>query len=493
MTATETTRADQDSRRRWLALSVCCSALFMTLLDVSITNVALPSIGESTHASPAMLQWVVSGYTLAFGLVPVLAGRLGDDHGRRRLFLIGVTGFVVTSALSGLAPTAAILIASRVLQGLCGGLINPQVSGLVQQMFVGRERGRAFGMIGTIVGVGTAVGPLVGGALIALGGPSLGWRLVFFVNIPIGLAVIVLARRLLPPPQPSGHHRLDVLGAVLLGLATFCVLVAAVEYDAVKDLRLAWLGVPAAVLAVTFFRREARLTRRRADPLVDLRLFREPSYTVGVLLALVFFCGMTGLPLVLALYYQQGLGYSALESGLGVTAYAIGSATAAPLAGRVVTSIGRPLVVGACLAFGCGALALDVVVRQAPGTKAALALAIPLFVMGMGSGAVITPNQTLSLAEVDPVTGSTAGGVLQTAQRIGSAIGQAVIGAAFFAAVPASAASLTGAARDHAYGEAIGQAVLVTLGFVVAAVILGVVDLLVTRRRRLVRQEAPAP
>src|SRR5699024_714543 len=139
--------------RRWLALIVCCSALFMTLLDVSITNVALPAIGQSTHASPAGLQWVVSGYTLAFGLVPVLAGRLGDDHGRRRMFLIGVGGFVVTSALSGLAPTAEVLIGARVLQGLCGGLINPQVSGLVQQMFTGRERGRAFGLIGSVVGV----------------------------------------------------------------------------------------------------------------------------------------------------------------------------------------------------------------------------------------------------------------------------------------------------------------------------------------------------
>jgi EmrB/QacA subfamily drug resistance transporter len=475
-----------------LALGVCCSALFMTLLDVSITNVALPSIGASTGASPAMLQWVVSGYTLAFGLVPVLAGRLGDDYGRRQMFLIGVGGFVVTSALSGLAPGGGVLIAARVLQGLCGGLINPQVSGLVQQMFTGADRGRAFGMIGSVVGVGTAVGPLIGGVLIAAGGPDIGWRLVFFVNVPIGIAVIALARRLLPAPKRTGHHRLDIAGAGILGVSTFCVLFAAVEYDAVEDARLAWLGVPAAILAVTFFRREARLTRQRTDPLVDLRLFREPSYTVGVLLALVFFCGMTGLPLVLALYYQQGLGYTALESGLGITAYAIGSAVAAPLAGRVVTSVGRPLVVGACLAFGLGALALDIVVREAGGHQAALALALPLFVMGLGSGAVITPNQTLSLAEVDPVTGSTAGGVLQTSQRIGSAIGQAVIGATFFASLPKAAGSLGGDARFTAYGEAMGRAVLVTLGFVAAAVVLGLTDLTLTRRRSVAVRQPPA-
>ncbi len=352
----------------------------MTLLDVSITNVALPAIGESTGAGPATLQWIVSGYTLSFGLVPVLAGRLGDDHGRRRLFLIGVTGFVVTSALSGLAPGAGVLVAARVLQGLSGGLINPQVSGLVQQMFRGGERGRAFGVIGAVVGVGTALGPLVGGALIALGGPDLGWRLVFFVNVPIGLVVIALARRWLPGhPETAGasssrRHRLDIAGAVMLGLATFCVLFAAVEYDVVHDLSLAWLAVPAVVLLVTFFRREARLTRERSDPLIDLRLFRQPSYTVGVLLALVFFCGMTGLPLVLALYYQQGLGYTALQSGLGVTAFALGTAVAAPLAGRVVTRIGRPLVVGACMTFGLGALSLDLVARQEPGTHGSAGL-----------------------------------------------------------------------------------------------------------------------
>lgn len=459
----------------------------MTLLDVSITNVALPAIGESTGAGPAMLQWVVSGYTLSFGLVPVLAGRLGDDHGRRRLFLIGVAGFVVSSALSGLSPGGGLLIAARVLQGLSGGLINPQVSGLVQQMFRGGDRGRAFGVIGAVVGVGTALGPLVGGALIALGGPDFGWRLVFFVNVPIGLAVIALARRWLPSHPNSAastrRHSLDISGAVMLGLATFCVLFAAVEYDVVQNLALAWLAAPAAVLLLLFFRREARLTRERSDPLIDLRLFREPSYTAGVLLALVFFCGMTGLPLVLALYYQQGLGYTALQSGLGVTAFALGSAVAAPLAGRVVTRIGRPLVVGACLTFGLGALSLDLVARQEPGNLAALAFAVPLFFTGLGSGAVITPNQTLTLMEVDPVTGSTAGGVLQTAQRIGSSIGQAVIGATFFATLPAGVADIGGSARSDAYGHALGQAVLVTLVFVLAALALGFSDLVVNRRR----------
>jgi EmrB/QacA subfamily drug resistance transporter len=464
--------------RRWLALLTCCSALFMTLLDVSVTNVALPSISRATEATPAQLQWVVSGYTLAFGLVPVLAGRLGDDHGRRLMFQVGVGGFMATSLLAGLAPTAGILIAARVLQGLAGGLINPQVSGLVQQLFPGEERGRAFGVLGTTVGIGAALGPVLGGALIALGGAHVGWRLVFFINVPIGLAVIVVSRRLLPDDPATGRHRLDVAGAALLGGATFCVLFAAVEYDALHDRRLAWLAVPAAFLLAAFARRESRLTRLRRDPLVDLHLFRVPSYTSGVLLAITFFPAMAGLTLVLALYYQQGLGYSALASGLGVMAYAVGSGIAAPLAGRVVTRIGRPLVLAATATFGAGATALAVLATHAHGAGAALVLAPALFVMGAGSGAIITPNQALTLMEVDPVTGSTAGGVLQTAQRIGLAIGQAVIGAVFFANIggPGTAA--------RRYADGLRAAVLAALAFVALAAVVGGIDLVLNRRRR---------
>jgi EmrB/QacA subfamily drug resistance transporter len=464
-----------DSRARWVALIVCCSAMFMTLLDVSVTNVALPSISNSTGAGPSELQWIVSGYTLAFGLVPVLGGKLGDDHGRRVMFQVGVAGFAATSLLSGLSPNAPILIGARVLQGLFGGLINPQVSGLVQQMFRGSERGRAFGVLGTTVGLGTAIGPVVGGTLIALGGPELGWRLVFFINIPIGIVVMLLARRLLPAPTESIRHRLDVLGAALLGGATFCVLFAAVEYDAIHDARLALLGVPACVLGMLFYRRERAMTAESREPLVDFRLFRRPSYVAGITLALTFFPAMAGLPLVLAIYYQRGLGYTALQSALGVTAFAVGSAISAPLSGRVVTRIGRPLVVGGAVTFGVGAVALALVAPHVPPEHAALALALPLFVMGCGQGALITPNQTLALMDVDPQMGSAAGGVLQTGQRIGLAVGQAVIGAVFFT-------SLTGSG-PAAYATALRHAVVAAICFVLLAIAIGLHDLFRSRRR----------
>jgi EmrB/QacA subfamily drug resistance transporter len=462
-------------RGRWIALVVCCSAMFMTLLDVSVTNVALPSIRNDTGATSSQLQWIVSGYTLAFGLVPVLGGKLGDDHGRRLMFQVGVAGFAVTSAMSGFAPTAGFLIGARVLQGLFGGLINPQTSGLVQQMFSGADRGRAFGVLGTTVGLGTAIGPVVGGALIALGGPTLGWRLVFFVNIPVGIVVLLLSRKYLPAAAGVARHRLDFLGAGLLGLSTFCILFACVEYVDLREARLAWLALPAAVLLGLFLRRERRLTDQDRDPLVDLRLFRRPSYVAGITLALTFFPAMAGLPLVLAIYYQTGLGYTALESALGVTAYAVGSAISAPLSGRVVTRVGRPLVVGGAVTFGIGAVALAVVARHVPAGHATLALALPLFVMGCGQGALITPNQTLALMDIDPLMGSTAGGVLQTGQRIGLAVGQAVIGAVFFS-------SLAGPG-PASYSRALGHAVIAAICFVSLAITAGMYDLVRARRR----------
>jgi MFS family permease len=247
----------------------------------------------------------------------------------------------------------------------------------------------------------------------------------------------------------------------------FCILFAAVEYDSARDARLALLGIPAALLLTAFFRRERRLTAHRADPLVDLRLFRAPSYAAGVLFALVIFPAMAGLPLILAIYYQDGLGYTALQSGLGVTAYALGSAIGAPVAGRVVTRLGRPLLLIGLAAFAVGAIGLALLAG-----RGAAALAPALFVMGAGAGAIITPNQALTLMRVDPVAGSTAGGVLQTAQRIGLAIGQAIIGATFFTAL-----------GHRRYPHALRLGVVAALVFLFLAAVVSVNDLVRTRRQ----------
>lgn len=465
---------------RWRALAICVSALFMTLLDVSIVNVALPSIGVSIGAAASQLQWVVSGYALAFGMVPIIGGRLGDDLGRRRMLLTGIATFVLTSAMVGLAPTAGVLIGARVLQGLAGGLVNPQVSGLVQQLFPQSERARAFGWIGVAVGVATASGPVLGGLVIFLGGTHLGWRLTFLINVPIGIVSFVLCRRWLPAAPPSRRRRrLDLPGAGLLAVGVFGVLFPAVQYDADHDIRLAVLLLPAAAVLAGFLAWERGPARRRGHPLIDTQLFRIRSYAAGLGLALLYFCAFTGLPLVLSLFLQDGLGYAALASGLTASAYAVGSACSAPIGGRLVPRLGRSLIVGALGLFALGVLGLLVVTFTVPGRvpddRVWLYLAGPLLVTGLGAGGVITPNQALSLAEIDARGGSTAGGTLQTAQRIGSAVGTAILGAVFYANA-SHYATTHGAARATGYGHAYGATLAASFAFTIAALALAGYD-----------------
>lgn len=487
--------------RPWRAMSVCFVALFMTLLDISVVNVALPAMGRSTGAGPSQLQWVVSGYVLALGLVPVLAGRLGDQRGRRRMLLRGVAAFVVTSALVGLAPNPLLLLAGRFLQGLAGGVINPQVAGLIQELFTGRDRGRAFGTLGTVVGVSTAIGPVVGGLLIAAGGPQFGWRLMFFLNVPIGLAALLLARWWLPAavPRPGPVARLDVAGAGLLGLAVLLVMLGAIQYGDTRQPEWLLLALPVPVVAMAFLRWERRLVARDGHPLVDLRLFSIRSYTLGVLVGLTFFCAFTGVPLVLSLYLQDGLGYSPLQSGLSVTAFAVGSAVAASMSGRLVHQHGRRVILSALCLFAVGIGAAELMVRSplCDGGSVGLLLSPALFVAGLGSGGVITPNQTRSLAKVEVSGGGTAAGMLQTAQRIGAAIGTAVVGAVFFATLGART-TVTGAAPAAAPSEgskegfaaAFGNGLLVSLGFVLLALVLSLAEVSLRNGRSRRRSRA---
>lgn len=457
----------------------------MTLLDISIVNVALPSIRESTGAGVSQLQWVVSGYALAFGMVPIIGGRLGDDRGRRRLLLVGIAGFALTSLLVGLAPNPTVLVVGRVLQGLAGGLVNPQVAGLIQQLFPRGERGRAFGVLGGVVGSATALGPVLGGAIIAVGGTDLGWRLTFLVNVPVGVVSFVLCARWVPADRvdrSAPTRPLDLVGVGLLALGIFGVLFPAVQYDSSRDPRLALVLLPAALVLVGFVAWERGPARRHGHPLIDTTLLRVPSFTGGLGVALLYFAAFTGTPLVLSLLLQEGLGFTALAAGLGATAFALGTAVSAPVGGRLVTRYGRGVLVGALALFVTGVAATAVVAEVWAGrvgdVELVLLLAGPLLVAGLGGGSVITPNQTLSLAEVPVAGGSTAGGMLQTAQRVGGAIGAAVISAVFYAQATA-VGDAVGPARVDGFGHAYTLALCVTVGFALLAL-----GLVLTSRRR---------
>jgi EmrB/QacA subfamily drug resistance transporter len=459
---------------RWKAMSVALVAGFMTLLDVSIVNVALPSIRADLGLGSGALQWILSGYALTFGLLLVPAGRYGDARGRRTLFVVGMAVFTLASAAAGLAGSSAALIAARLVQGAAAGVVNPQVSGLIQELFEPRERGRPFGLLGATIGVSTAVGPLLGGLLIQVFGAEQGWRWIFYINVPIGVVAIVLGLRWLPPPRPGQRRRqsLDPVGVVLLGTGVLLLLLPLVQEREWHG-RDKWLLVVAAVVVLAGFVAWERRYGRRATPLVELALFQVRSYGLGALIGMLYFAGFTTLFFIYTLYLQNGLHYSALAAGLAVTPFAVGSAAASAIGGRIVNRYGRPLVVAGLAVVALGLSATVVAVHLVPGHGAAWAAALPLLVAGVGSGFVISPNQTLTLAEVPVARAGSAGAVLQTGQRIGTAVGIAAVGAVFFAEL---------ATHHGDWAVSFRTALLVTVGFVVAALVAATVDVLAARR-----------
>ncbi|CAM3704314.1 MFS transporter [Nocardioides zeicaulis] len=415
--------------RRWRVLAVSLVVGFMSLLDVTIVNVAVPSIRAGLDTSAATVQWVVSGYALAFGMTLVAGGRLGDAHGRRRMMTIGLIGFVVSSAAVGLAPNAAAIVLARLAQGASAGLLTPQNSGLIQQLFRGEERGRAFGLFGFTVAVASATGPLIGGALIGLLGDENGWRSLFLVNVPIGLVALVLIRRMVPDNDAASStddQRIDVVGAVLLGLTVLAVLYPLVSLEGGAGLPLVLL-VAFPPLAWAFVRWERRTVRMDRPPLLDVSLLRGlPGYANGLLVGTLYFTGFTGIFLVLSVHLQEGEGFSPLHAALLMTPFAVGSAATSPLAGRLVGRLGRRITLVALGVMMTGTALAAWLVTSPPDTLW-WTLAPAMLLAGIGGGGVISPNFTLSLAEVPPEMGGAAGGALQTGQRIGSALGAALL------------------------------------------------------------------
>ncbi|MFJ9785522.1 MFS transporter [Amycolatopsis sp. NPDC101161] len=463
--------------RRWKALAVSLTAGFMGLLDVSIVNVALPSMQSGLNATSGGIRWVVSGYALAFGLVLVTGGRLGDAFGRRNMFLGALAAFVITSALAGAAPNETTLVIARLAQGVAAGMLTPQNTGLIQDLFRGAERGRAFGMFGAVVGISTAVGPILGGAILAVFGAQDGWRWVFYVNVPIGVLAFALALRLLPrseKKQIKVRSEIDFVGIALLAIAVLGVLLPVIQSDDGGPARFWWLFVVALVFGFAFVRWERSVVRRGRSPLLDTRLFTgTPGYAAGAAVGALYFCGFAGIWLVFAMFFQQGLHYTPLQSGLSVTPFAVGSAVSAAVAGRLVPTFGRRLTVTGLAMVALGLLAVAVLAELVPPSASGWAFALPLLFAGVGGGMVISPNTTLTLECVPVRMAGVAGGALQTGQRIGTAIGTAVLASVFGTVVVA--------AKD--YPLALTVALCCAAGLTCLALALAIAELRARRHR----------
>lgn len=430
-------RGTEPDPARWRILAVLLVAIFMSLVGVSIVNVGLPSIQQGLGADQSQIQWILSGYALTFGVVLVAAGRAGDIFGRGFLFILGVVVFTLASVAAGFAPDAQSLAIARFVQGFGSGLLNPQGVGMIQQYFRGPERGKAFGAFGSMVGISVAIGPLLGGLLIQFGGAMEGWRWMFFINVPVGILALVLAFLWFPKPllkrergRTTGQALLhmDPVGAVLLGLALLAVLLPFVEARA-EGTAWIWALLPVgAALVGAWIWWERRCKAGGRSPMVDLAIFRVRSFLNGTLLISLYFLGITSVWVLVALYMQDGLGHTALESGTIGLPNAVASALAANWAGRHVYRLGRKVVVGGMISVLIG-LGLSVLVIQLRdhGIGSEWWLLATLAFVGFGQGAVVSPNQTLTLADVPLAYAGSSGGIMQTGQRIGTSMGIAII------------------------------------------------------------------
>ncbi len=420
--------------RRWLILFVILAAECMDLLDATIVNVAAPAIHADLHTSSTALQWIVGGYALAIAVGLMTGGRLGDIFGRRNMFLAGAAGFTVASVLCGLAPDTGSLVAFRLLQGLLGALMLPQGLGVMCEVFPPDEISKAFAVFGPVIGSAAVFGPLIGGGLVDLDLAGSGWRLVFFVNAPLGVAATLGAWRLLPRTRAEQVVRLDLVGALLSGAASLCLV-----YPLIQGRELGWpawtylMMAGSVALYVGFGLQQRGRKRADADPLLIPSMFGHRGYLGGLLVLLVFFSGMGGVMLTASVFFQAGQGFSPVHAGVAFMPMSVGMAVGAGLSGAVLgPKFGRLVIQGGGLVTIAGFLLVIAQVHGA-GTVGAADLIPGLGLAGLGMGLVVAPLFDVILASVtDEETGS-ASGLLNAGQQLAGAIGVAVLGTVFFA------------------------------------------------------------
>lgn len=451
---------------RYRILFVLLLPLSMSLMALSAVNVALPTIEVGLGATPGDLQWILAGYALALGVSLIPAGRAGDVLGRGSWFVAGLILFVGASLACGLAPTPAFLNLARIVQGLGAGIYSPQITGMIQQYFTGPGRAKAFALFGLVISASVAVGPVLTGAIIQALGSADGWRWAFFIYIPIGVLAAVLAVVWFPfeterlrrrGTGPNARLDLDPVGSLLLTAA-----IVALMYPFMAHAAWAWALLPLSpLLGWAWTRWERRYATGGHEPIVDMGLFGFRSFRNGIFVSGAMFVGVASTFAVLALYLQLGRGVSALAVGLLGLPNAVLSAVASVWTVRFVLTSGRRLVVAMLGLMALGTLlSIAVVVTGAPWWL----LGATLSLNGFGMGAVGSANQTLSLQDVPPEHGGTAGGIKQTVERIGAALGNALVTGVFFGVVA------------HGWEVAFASAFLVIAACLLGALALAVLD-----------------
>jgi len=411
----------------WLVLLVVSLGFFMTLLDLTIVNIAIPNMITKLHASLDDVLWVINAYALVLAVLVITAGRLGDLIGPRTLFAAGVALFTLASAACGLSPSPGWLIGFRAVQGLGAAMLMPQTLTIITNTFPPERRGAAFGVWGAVAGVATIAGPTLGGLLVT----AFDWRYIFFVNLPIGVIVLALTFVIIPDVRLGRRHRIDIPGVLLASAALL-----AICYGLVEGQKYSWgtitsfISIPlilgAGVVLLAVFLVYQKLTQGR-EPLVPFAVFRDRNFSVMNWVSGVLAIGMMGIFLPFTIYLQSDLGFSALKAGLAMAPASLISMFVAPVAGRMTDKIGgKYILMGGLILFGGGMGWLALIATPSSSWQSFLA---PLIVAGIGMGCVFAPLVTTAMRNIQPQMAGAASGVLNTVRQVGLVIGTAAVGA----------------------------------------------------------------
>jgi EmrB/QacA subfamily drug resistance transporter len=418
------------------ALPILLLGTFVITLDIFIVNVAIPSTQRDLQAGSAAVQFIVAGYALAYAVGLITGGRLGDLFGRRRLFLMGMGLFTLASLGCGLAQTSSELVATRVLQGAASAMLGPQVLAIIGVSYPGAARVKAFSAFGLTVGLAGVTGQLIGGILIQADVAGLGWRSCYLVNVPIGIAALVLAPRWVPESRAAGSSRLDPLGMLVVAAGLVAVVLPLTLGRQQGWPLWTWvlLAVSPVVLGV-FAALQRREAARSGSPLVHPALFRQRSFTIGAVIAVVHYSGMVSFFLVLALYLQQGLQLSAMKSGLVFLPLGLGFLATSLTARRWVARLNHQVLAVGSILIAAGLVALWLAVNQIGIDGSPFALFPGLLIDGAGMGLVVAPLTLVALTGADPRYAGAAAGVISAANQVGGALGVAVVGVVFYHAL----------------------------------------------------------
>jgi EmrB/QacA subfamily drug resistance transporter len=426
-------KAPVDTARRWWVLAIVVAAQFMFGVDAFIVNVAIPTIAVELNASAAQIESVIAIYLIAYATLVVTGGRLGDIHGTKKIFITGVLGFTLTSLWCGLAQSGPELIIARLAQGATAALMVPQVLATLHLLFSDSSRARAFAIYGIVLGLAGAAGFALGGVLVTLDLAGLGWRTVFFVNVPFGLLIVAAALRIVPSvPQRSGT-RLDISGAIVLFIGLLCLIGPLLFGHDVHWAPWLWLMMAAGIaILAAFLRLERRVAAGGGMPLIDLALLSDKAFMRGLGAAFVFFFANLSVYLVMTMFMQKTLQIPPLQAGLVFLPLALTFVIASRHSGMRARHRGTLVLIEGCVLqlLGLAVLAAAVACVESP---SATLLALVLTVFGYGQGLVMAPLSSAVLASVKPAAAGSASGMYGTTAQIANAAGVAAIGAVFFA------------------------------------------------------------